>query len=102
MNSEQESPPNGQVTRVYRVRVSTVQGQQMMCISGLALMLGVKPDQIQLDSPISPEFIEQARLRADEAHEATGTRDLIDALAYWAAKDYDAELRLVELPIESE
>lgn len=100
MSSEQESQTNHQVKRVYRVRVSTVQGQQMMCISGLALVLGVKPDQIQLGRPISPEFIEQARLRADEAHEATGTRDLINALAYWAYKDYDAELRLVELPID--
>lgn len=90
------------VKRVYRVRVSIIDGVQMMCVSGVSLMLGITPDQIHRDGPMQPEWIEQAQLRADEAHEATGTRGLIEALAYWARKDYDAELRLVELPIDGE
>jgi hypothetical protein len=86
------------MTNTYPITVSTINGQQMCGVEGVALMIGVPADQIDPNAPMPPEWMEQAKIRADEAAEATGTRDLFDAWAYWARKDFDAEIRLVELP----
>ena len=90
------------MTNVYEISVHTINGQQMCGVEGVALMIGVPADQIDPNAPMPPEWLEQAATRADEAAEATGTRDLFDAWAYWARKDFDAEIRLVELPTNKE
>lgn len=84
-------------TNIYPITVTTVDGQQMCGVEGVALMLGVPADQIDPGAQLPHEWMEVARQRADEAAEATGSRDLIDAWAYWARKDHDAEIRLVEI-----
>lgn len=90
------------MTNVYRIPVTTVDGQQMCGVEGVALMIGVPADQIDPNAPMPPEWLEQAKIRADEAAEHTGSRDLFDAWAYWARKDHQAEIQLVEVPTTKE
>lgn len=87
---------------IYPITVTTINGKQMCGVEGVALMLGVPADQIDINEPMPPEWLEQAKTRADEAAEHTGSRDLFDAWAYWARKDHDAEIQLVEVPTSKE
>lgn len=90
------------MTNIYPITVTTINGQQMCGVEAVALMLGVPADQIDPGADMPPEWLEQAKTRADEAAEHTGSRDLIDAWAYWARKDHDAEIQLVEVPANKE
>lgn len=76
------------MTNVYRIPVTTVGGQQMCGVEGVALMIGVPAEQIDPNAPMPPEWLEQAKIRADEAAEHTVnmcSTGAVERFAAWLA-----------------
>lgn len=78
------------------VVIREIDGEPMMDATGIALMFGITPDEIPVGEPFSRELLQQGRRRAGEAKAHTGQSDFESVLTYWARKDHEAGLRIVD------
>ena len=70
---------------------------------GLALLFGKDVGEVRalpvVDGvvQIPREWMEEGRRRSSEAMAATGSKVAVDALRYWARRDHNAELAVVDV-----
>jgi len=87
------------------VLITEVNGQDVMSADALALLWGIPADDITaymqthvidelVDFPL--EWLKAGKRRVKEASAAVGTNQLLDVLAYWAARDRDADIVLID------
>ncbi|OBK82135.1 hypothetical protein A5649_09780 [Mycolicibacter heraklionensis] len=78
-----------------------IDGDPMLSAAALSLLFGVDEELVNAHSkrstvnnrtPMPTAWIRAGRRRTSEAAAATGSRDLLDVLAYWARRDRGAEI----------
>lgn len=76
------------------VLIRNIDGEPMLSADALSLLFGVTAEAITAHSThpatsFPRAWIKAGRRRTSEAAAATGSRDLLDVLAYWAKRDRD-------------
>jgi hypothetical protein len=78
-----------------------VDGEPMLSPDALSLMFGIDVEVIEAHAKrtmadghikVPYEWIQAGRRRASEAATATGSRDMLDSLCYWAERDRGAQI----------
>lgn len=72
-----------------------VDGEPVVSVKGLAILLGVPLDQVRALAlfrgtgvgALPPEWVKAGKRRSKEYQAATGRDDMLGALEYWAAKE---------------
>lgn len=85
--------------------IRDVDGEPMLTMDALSLMFGVGVELITAHTRrtfaeghvvFPAAWLRAGRRRASEAAAATGSRDVLDVLTYWARRDHGAEIVLVD------
>ena len=81
--------------RTITIRMRQLNGRPVIAAEGAALVFGIRADQIRPGVAFPRKWVKQGRRRSSEAKAHTGSSDLFRVMAYWAAKDHNAEIRFV-------
>ncbi|ELR85686.1 MULTISPECIES: hypothetical protein [Mycobacterium] len=79
-----------------------VDGEPMISATGLSLLLGVPVDEITAHrqangtTHLPAEWLKAGRRRRGEAASHTGKNEMVAALWYWARKDHNARLEVID------
>lgn len=94
------NPPGGHtMTDTNRTEIARlIDGEPMLGAAGMSLLFGVteaEAKQLRVDhgtTHLPADWIKRGRRRAKEAKRWGADESMLGALAYWAAKDLDAQL----------
>lgn len=85
------------------IKIATVvDGEPMISAHGLSLLLGVPVDEIAAhrqangNTHLPAEWLKAGRRRRGEAASHTGKNEMVAALWYWARKDHNARLEVID------
>lgn len=90
------------MTTTMRMYIKRIDGEPMLDAQCMALLFGVETTAVHAlpiadgAMRIPPEWVKRGKRRAREAMAHTGGRGVIDVLRYWAQRDHNAELKVVE------